>query len=49
MKTHLVFHVSLLEPCHESKILRQVQTPFSCIQINFEEEFEVKEILDLDI
>ena len=46
MKTHIVFHVSLLEPCRESKIPGQIQAPLPCIQINGKEEFEVEEISD---
>jgi hypothetical protein len=43
MKIHLIFHVSILEPFHESTILGKHIQPFPLLKIDGEEEFEVKE------
>jgi hypothetical protein len=45
MKIHLAFHVSKFEPFHQSTILeRHIQPHPSLIEIDIEEEFEVKKI-----
>ncbi len=47
MKIYLAFHVSKFEPFHESTILeRHIQPCPSLIEIDSEEEFEVKKILN---
>jgi hypothetical protein len=47
MKIHLIFHVSILEPFHESTILEKHIWSFPQVKIDGQEEFEIKEILDL--
>jgi hypothetical protein len=49
MKTHQVFHVSLLEPYKESIIPGRLPAPPPRIEINREEEFEVSKIIDSHI
>jgi hypothetical protein len=46
MKIYLVFHVSLLEPLAEDPLPNQVIPPPPPIEVEGEEEFWVKEILD---
>jgi len=46
MKIHLVFHVSLLEPLAEDPLPNQVIPLPPPIEVEGEEEFWVKEILD---
>jgi hypothetical protein len=45
-KIHDVFHVSLLEPYHETQIPERHQEPPALVQIEGQEEFEVQEVLD---
>ena len=46
MKIHDVFHVSLLEPYRESRIVGRVQELAPPVEVEVELEWEVKEILD---
>jgi hypothetical protein len=46
MKVHDVFHVSLLEPYHESTIPNRVPPPPPPVVVDDHQEFEVEEILD---
>ena len=46
MKIHPVFHVSLLEPCHENTLPNHVQPPPHPVIIDNRNEWEVEEILD---
>jgi hypothetical protein len=46
MRIHDVFHVSLLEPYLESRIVGRVQQPVLPVEVEGELEWEVKEILD---
>ncbi len=41
MKIHPIFHISILEPFHESTIPRKHIQPISLIKIDEEKEFEV--------
>jgi hypothetical protein len=49
MMIHPMFHVSLLEPYHTSTIPRKTHEPPPPIVVNGEQEYEVEEILDLNI
>jgi hypothetical protein len=49
MKMHPIFHVSILEPFHESTILEKRIQPPPLIKMGNEEEFEFQEILDLQV
>ncbi len=49
MKIHLVFHVSLLEPCRVSTTLGGSHDPPPPIEVNGEQEYEMEDILDLRI
>jgi hypothetical protein len=46
---HPIFHVSILEPCHESTILEKHTQPPPLIKMGNEEEIEVEEFLDLQV
>jgi RNase H-like domain found in reverse transcriptase/Reverse transcriptase (RNA-dependent DNA polymerase)/Integrase zinc binding domain/Chromo (CHRromatin Organisation MOdifier) domain len=46
MKIHPVFHVSLLEPYHESTIPDRVLPPSPPVEVNGQQEWVVKSILD---
>jgi hypothetical protein len=46
MKIYLVFYVSLLKPLAEDPLPNQVIPPPPLIEVEGEEEFWVKEILD---
>ena len=46
MKIHNVFHVSLLEPYHESAIPGRIRPPPPPVIVDNNQEFEVEEILD---
>jgi hypothetical protein len=45
-KIHDVFHVSLLEPYHETQIPKCHQEPPTLVEIEGQEEFEIQEVLD---
>ncbi len=45
-KIHDVFHVSLLEPYHETQIPERHRKPLALVEIEGQEEFEVQEVLD---
>jgi hypothetical protein len=49
MKIQLVFHVSLLEPYHASTILRRIYEPPPPIEVDGEQKYEVKDVLDSQI
>ncbi len=44
-----IFHISILEHFHESTILEKHIQPPPLIKMGSEEEFEVEEILDLQV
>jgi hypothetical protein len=46
LKIHDVFHVSLLEPYHETHIPDYHREPPALVEIEGQEEFEVQEVLD---
>jgi hypothetical protein len=46
MKIHLVFHISLFKPYHTSTILGRTHDPPPPIEVNGEQEYEIKDILD---
>jgi hypothetical protein len=46
MKIHLVFDVFLLEPYHASTIPGRIHDPPPPIDVDGEDEYEVKDILD---
>jgi len=46
---HPIFHVSILEPFHESTILEKHIQPPPLIKMGNEEEIEVEEFLDLQV
>ncbi len=47
-ENHLVFHVSLLEPYHMSTIIGRIHDPPPLIEGDDEQEYEIKNILDLN-
>jgi hypothetical protein len=49
MKIHLVFHIFLFKLYHISTILRRIHNPPPPIEINGEQEYEMKDILDSKI
>ncbi|KAH0604569.1 uncharacterized protein H6S33_006946 [Morchella sextelata] len=46
MKSHPVFHVSLLEPARTQPLPGHIQPPPPPVVVEGEEEFEVQEVLD---
>jgi hypothetical protein len=49
MKMHPIFHVSILEPFHESTILEKHIQPPPLIKMGSEKKFEFEEILDSQV
>jgi hypothetical protein len=46
MKIHLMFHVSLLEPYHALTIPRRICEPPPPIEVDGEQKYEVKDVLN---